>query len=312
MQALTRGSPHTPSSSVPAILPGPYSIPNVCLQHLLRLTPTGHQQRRCAASASPASTFAIECHMDKVAEKIGMNPIELRILNAYRDGDMKAHRRLAKNCALIESCQVAAQKANWTIRPEFAAMSSLLDGGGARAEIPQTIIDNEGQIGDRKRGVVVDAAPSKRGTISTKAPSTIAPVSASQAMGQDVKNIAGKPNLVPGVMPSSASPHPPHALTPSAPPGQPPATQPPAVASTPASAPSLYQPLPQTPALPSSNTSESVSSPPQPPETKTPPPSRERPSGEEPAAAPYRPSEPFSRGVRRPGASPFVSGTRRR
>ena len=45
--------------------------------------------------------------------------MEFRILNAYRDGDMKAHRREAKNTALIECVQVAAEKAKWPIREEF-------------------------------------------------------------------------------------------------------------------------------------------------------------------------------------------------
>ena len=35
--------------------------------------------------------FALEVQMDKLARLIGMDPIEFRILNAYRDGDMKAH-----------------------------------------------------------------------------------------------------------------------------------------------------------------------------------------------------------------------------
>ena len=64
--------------------------------------------------------------------------MEFRILNAYRDGDMKAHRREAKNTALIECVQVAAEKARWPIRDEFKRMSSRTGGGGARAAIPQT------------------------------------------------------------------------------------------------------------------------------------------------------------------------------
>ena len=64
--------------------------------------------------------------------------MEFRILNAYRDGDMKAHRREAKNTALIECVQVAAEKARWPIRDEFKRMSSRAGGGGARAAIPQT------------------------------------------------------------------------------------------------------------------------------------------------------------------------------
>src|SRR5437667_10500873 len=82
--------------------------------------------------------FALECQMDKLAQLVGMDPPEFRILNAYRDGDMKAHRREAKNTALIECVQVAAEKAKWTIRDEFKRMSSRKDGGGNRAIIPPT------------------------------------------------------------------------------------------------------------------------------------------------------------------------------
>lgn len=305
--AIVKGTGH---------LPGPYTIPNVSSNVYCVYT------NRTPATAMrgfgiTGVDFAIETHMDKVAEKVGMNPIELRILNAYRDGDMKAHRRLAKNCALIESCQVAAQKADWAIRPEFAAMSSLRDGGGPRAEIPQTIIDTEGRIGDRKRGAASDTAPSKNGTLSTKAASTIAPVSASQAMGQDVKNIAGKPNLMPGVMPDAPQPSPLPAVQPVAPPAPqsaplhvpPPAPGPAPAIATPASAPSLYQPLPQSsppPAPPAGSATPPT------PEAPTPISPGASPSAATPATEPYRPSEPFSRGTRRPGASPFVSGTRRR
>ena len=80
-----------------------------------------------------ALDFALECQMDKLAVAIGMDPLEFRILNAYRDGDMKAHRREAKNCALIECAQVAAEKAHWPLRDEFRRMSSRQGGGAARA-----------------------------------------------------------------------------------------------------------------------------------------------------------------------------------
>jgi CO/xanthine dehydrogenase Mo-binding subunit len=85
--------------------------------------------------------FAIECQMDKLAHLVGMDPMEFRILNAYRDGDMKAHRREAKNTALIECVQVAAEKAKWPLREEFKRMSSRKDGGGARATVPATAMD---------------------------------------------------------------------------------------------------------------------------------------------------------------------------
>src|SRR6202012_2402497 len=86
-----------------------------------------------------ALDFALECQMDKGATAVGMDPLESRILNAYRDGDMKAHRREAKNCALIECAQVAAEKANWPLREEFRRMSSRVARAGGRSDAPKPI-----------------------------------------------------------------------------------------------------------------------------------------------------------------------------
>lgn len=127
-------------------LPGPYTIPNV------------HANVYCVfTNRTPATAmrgfgitgvdFAIEAHMDEVAEAVGMNPIELRLLNAYRDGDMKAHRRIAKNCALIECCQVVAEKAGVKLAPHLAALASTRDGGGERARLPaHTVTDENGRV----------------------------------------------------------------------------------------------------------------------------------------------------------------------
>jgi CO/xanthine dehydrogenase Mo-binding subunit len=131
-----------------AHLPGPYTIPNV------------YADMHCVFTNRVPSTamrgfgitgvdFAIECQMDKLAHKVGMDPMEFRILNAYRDGDMKAHRRVAHNCALVECVQVAAEKAQWPIRDEFKRMTSMTGGGGERAAIPPTATDENGRIGQR-------------------------------------------------------------------------------------------------------------------------------------------------------------------
>ena len=120
-----------------AHIPGPYTIPNV------------HADVYCVYTNRTPSTamrgfgvtavdFAMECHADKMAHLVGMDPMEFRILNAYRDGDMKAHRREAKNTALIECVQVAAEKAKWPVGEEFRRMSSRAGGGGDRAAIPAT------------------------------------------------------------------------------------------------------------------------------------------------------------------------------
>ncbi|WP_206035742.1 xanthine dehydrogenase family protein molybdopterin-binding subunit [Roseomonas sp. HF4] len=127
-------------------LPGPYTIPNVSADVYCVYT------NRTPATAMrgfgiTGVDFAIEAHMDKVAEAVGMNPVELRILNAYRDGDMKAHRRLAKNCALIECCQVVAEKAGVKLSPAMLAAASTRDGGGERARLPShTATDENGRV----------------------------------------------------------------------------------------------------------------------------------------------------------------------
>jgi len=127
-------------------LPGPYTIPNVYADVYCVYT------NRTPATAMrgfgiTGVDFAIEAHMDKVAEAVGMNPIDLRILNAYRDGDMKAHRREAKNTALIECCQVVAEKAGVALQASSRAASSLRDGGGERGRLPaHTALDQKGTV----------------------------------------------------------------------------------------------------------------------------------------------------------------------
>ena len=134
-----------------AHIPGPYTIPNVYADVYCVFT------NRTPATAMrgfgvTALDFALECHMDKGATAIGMDPLEFRILNAYRDGDMKAHRREAKNCALIECAQVAAEKANWPLRDEFRRMSSRKEGGAT----------HPGAAVDRSRAPAPAAPPAHR------------------------------------------------------------------------------------------------------------------------------------------------------
>ncbi len=151
-------------------LPGPYTIPNVYADVYCVFT------NRTPATAMrgfgiTGVDFAIECHMDKVAHEIGMDPIELRILNAYRDGDMKAHRRLAKNTALIECCQVAAEKAQWPLSPAARSASSLRDGGGARAQLANfTATDQNGFVPGGKTGGYARSAKPKGSTPQPPAP----------------------------------------------------------------------------------------------------------------------------------------------
>lgn len=254
-------------------LPGPYSIPNVSANVFCCIT------NRTPATAMrgfgvTAVDFAIECQMDRIAEVVKMNPIELRILNAYRDGDMKAHRRKAKNTALIECCQVAAGKGKWPISSEAAAQSSLTGGGTPeRVAIPETVIDSEGRIGERRAGKTASASPPTRGAgrvaAGTHGEAKVAAPVQNPDMQIDADRIGHKmgTNVV-AAQPAGS------ARSPTAP---------------------VVRTMTPPPAY-SEGSSPVVTT------TKVAPPVS-------PASAP---SEPFARGVKRPGSSPFTSGIRRR
>ena len=68
--------------------------------------------------------FALESQMDRLARELDMDPLQLRLINAYRDGDMKAHRKVAEGTALIEVIQKAAELVGHELPAEYRSMSS--------------------------------------------------------------------------------------------------------------------------------------------------------------------------------------------
>ena len=118
-------------------------------------SPIARRRPRCAASASPRSTSRWNARWTS-SPRHRHGPAGFRILNAYRDGDMKAHRREAKNCALIECVQVAAEKANWPLRDEFLPMSSRQ--GAARAHGAAPTVRGRRRLRPRRRAPAHPAA----------------------------------------------------------------------------------------------------------------------------------------------------------
>jgi CO/xanthine dehydrogenase Mo-binding subunit len=198
-------------------LPGPYTIPNVYADVYCVYT------NRTPATAMrgfgiTGVDFAIETHMDKVAETVGLNPIELRILNSYRDGDMKAHRREAKNCALVECCQVVAEKAGVTLSADAKAATSMTGGGGERARIPNyTAIDQNGRVEGFDTGSYAQKSGSGSKPQQSSTPATAQPSLAPQPTSQ--------PTSQPASQPASAS-HSERSPPRADPPAQPPASRP--------------------------------------------------------------------------------------
>ncbi|MFK7763260.1 MAG: xanthine dehydrogenase family protein molybdopterin-binding subunit [Roseobacter sp.] len=263
-------------------LPGPYTIPNVAANTFCVYT------NRTPATAMrgfgiTGVDFALECHMDRVAEAVGIDPISLRILNSYRDGDMKAHRRVAKNCALVECCQVVAGKADWGLSATDMAASSMVGTSAERAAIPETALDQEGRAGERPGGRTASTDPAP-GTRTLPAGTRGRGMEAVPVQRPDMQILSERVgHAVPETTVLPAAP----ALTP------PPQTSGPV---RPAAAP----PMPSAPTPTATPTPPAASY--APPATPTPP---------APTQEPYTPDQPFSRGVKRPGVSRFVSGRRR-
>jgi len=120
--AYSRHSPYGAQKGA-AHYPGPYTIPNVWVDTFCVYT------NRTPSSAMRGfgvtiADFALEVQMDKLARLIGMDPLEFRFVNAYRDGDMKAHRQETTGAALIECMQEASRVANWPVAEKYLKMSS--------------------------------------------------------------------------------------------------------------------------------------------------------------------------------------------
>jgi CO/xanthine dehydrogenase Mo-binding subunit len=121
--AYSRHSPYGTTKAA-AHMPGPYTIPNVWVDAYCVYT------NRTPSSAMRGfgvtiADFAIESQMDRVARAIGMDPLQFRLHNAYRDGDMKAHRKIVEGAALIEVMQRAADLVDHPLPDAYRRLSSM-------------------------------------------------------------------------------------------------------------------------------------------------------------------------------------------
>jgi CO/xanthine dehydrogenase Mo-binding subunit len=102
---------------------GPYLIPNVSIDAYCVYTNNVPASAMRGFGITMAS-FAIEVQMDRIAEVVGTDPWSIRFINAYRNGDVKPHRKLAEDATLIETMQAAAALVGHDLSPELRAMTS--------------------------------------------------------------------------------------------------------------------------------------------------------------------------------------------
>ncbi len=102
---------------------GPYFIPNVHVEGYCVYTNRPPASSMRGFGVTPG-TFAVEVQMNKIAERLDMDPWEVRFLNAYRNGDRTATRQHLDSVYLIETMQACAKKAGVMLPDGLTAMTS--------------------------------------------------------------------------------------------------------------------------------------------------------------------------------------------
>lgn len=120
--AYNRHTPYAVTKHA-ANVAGPYNIPNVSIDAYCVYTNRTPSSAMRGFGVTPAS-FAIEVQMDKIAELVGLDPWTIRFINAYKDGDIKPHRKVVEDATLIEVMQTAARMVGHELSEAFKAMKS--------------------------------------------------------------------------------------------------------------------------------------------------------------------------------------------
>ena len=68
---------------------------------------------RSRAPGGPISEFAVESVIDEIAGKIGMDPIELRLKNAAKEGTKAAYGPKFGPIGMVETLEAAKAHAHW-------------------------------------------------------------------------------------------------------------------------------------------------------------------------------------------------------
>ncbi|HEY5901980.1 MAG TPA: molybdopterin cofactor-binding domain-containing protein, partial [Anaerolineales bacterium] len=108
---------------------GPYFVPNV------KTDVYGVYTNNVPGAAfrgfgAPQALFMAELQMDKLAEKLGMDPVEFRLKNALRDGDTLGVGTPAPSpVSIVEVIEAAAEKAVWGKAADAEPLPSHLKRG---------------------------------------------------------------------------------------------------------------------------------------------------------------------------------------
>ncbi|MCB0198040.1 MAG: molybdopterin-dependent oxidoreductase, partial [Anaerolineae bacterium] len=126
--AYNRHTPYAVTKHA-ANVAGPYTIPNVHIDaHCVFTNRTPSSAFR--GFGVTMASFAIELQMDKIAATVGLDPWAIRFINAYRNGDVRPHRKVAEDVTFIETMQAAAKLAGHDLPENLLTMNSWDRNGG--------------------------------------------------------------------------------------------------------------------------------------------------------------------------------------
>jgi CO/xanthine dehydrogenase Mo-binding subunit len=110
---------------------GSYNIPNTRLEGYCVYT----NQVPCGYFRAPGETqtlFAVESHMDLMAEALGMDPVDFRRINALKEGDTRATGEALEDPHCLEVIDRVAKISGWKKkRPKTPAKTKLFGRGVA-------------------------------------------------------------------------------------------------------------------------------------------------------------------------------------
>ena len=109
---------------------GPYRVPNITNDSLCIYTnlPPGGPYRGFGYSEFH---FGLESHMDRIAEAIGMDPVEFRRKNAIKEGDELSYGAHMNPSGMIEAIDKVADAIDWGVEEESDDPNTVIGKGVA-------------------------------------------------------------------------------------------------------------------------------------------------------------------------------------
>ena len=97
------------------VLAGPYRTPHLAFEGLAVYTNKG-ATGSFRAPAGPMANFAVESQIDIIADDLGIDPLELRLRNVYREGDKGPAGETLSSVSIEECLNKAADAIGWAKR----------------------------------------------------------------------------------------------------------------------------------------------------------------------------------------------------